>query len=179
MDDADKARLFASHQYRQRGILGVKTFYKEKEGENFYIQDGPTGKKITVYPSSKTHFEGYDEKVTIDKSGETDNLMSKASSYLAAVGSGYAVYKRYSQIVYDGDDLNVFGYISYNKYTDSWELTKPLAFIKKGCEEAYTNTLGSEKMWEGVKFVGNVAIFGIASFLALKLLKATFYCISQ
>ena len=61
MDDADKARFFASHKYRRRFTFHNKTFYKDNEGENFYIQDTLTENKIAVYPSNKTHLEGYEE----------------------------------------------------------------------------------------------------------------------
>ena len=52
------------------------------------------------------------------------------------------IYSRYSQIVYEGDSLNIFGVLTYNGPSDQWEMTDPLAIIKEGIPlNDYTNEL--------------------------------------
>jgi hypothetical protein len=48
------------------------------------------------------------------------------------MGGSLLFYNRYSRIIYEGDELNLFGIAKYNKIQDSWEITKPIALIKGG-----------------------------------------------
>ena len=51
------------------------------------------------------------------------------------MGSSMIFYNRYSRILYEGDNLNLFGVATYNTYADAWEISKPLAFMKDGVDK--------------------------------------------
>lgn len=67
--------------------------------------------------------------------------------------STFMYYNKYSQIVYEGSKINLFGVTSYNPLSDSWELTKPLAFIKDGYIGEYIKQLKWDQISSGVGFV--------------------------
>ena len=47
------------------------------------------------------------------------------------MGAGsYLLSTKYSEIVYEGDTLRLFGMLSFNPFCDRWEFENPLAFIK-------------------------------------------------
>ena len=45
------------------------------------------------------------------------------------IGS-YVQYTKYSEVVYEGDKLSVFGTFVFNPFANRWEIDNPLAFIK-------------------------------------------------
>ena len=49
--------------------------------------------------------------------------------------SSFAFYYRYSEILYEGDSVKLFGVATYNTYNDEWEISKPLALLKSGIEK--------------------------------------------
>jgi hypothetical protein len=48
------------------------------------------------------------------------------------MGSSLLFYNRYSRILYEGDEINLFGIAKYNQFQDAWEITKPIALMKGG-----------------------------------------------
>ena len=46
--------------------------------------------------------------------------------------SSFVFYNRYSEILYEGDSVDLFGVATYNRYSDAWEISKPLALLKSG-----------------------------------------------
>ena len=59
-----------------------------------------------------------------------NDIMSKALNTINAFfGSTLLIYTKYSQIVYEGDSLKLFGLVSYNSSADRWEMPDPIAFI--------------------------------------------------
>lgn len=55
------------------------------------------------------------------------------------MGSSLIFYNRYSRIVYEGDQLNLFGIARYNQFQDAWEITKPIALMKGGVSKIVTH----------------------------------------
>ena len=71
--------------------------------------------------------EGYD-KVVKEENGAKKYSLSILNALLGP--NYYAFYSKHSEIVYEGDQLTVFGVFSYNLFTKQWELDKPIAFLK-------------------------------------------------
>ena len=127
------------------GIFWETKFAEDCEGSNYYIIDSEskdTEMVFPVYTSPKTKMMGYNKKVTSNAAGSDSkilNVMARiVNSFLI---SGYYFYNRYSEIVYEGDNVNVFGVMTYNSHTDSWDMTKPLAFIKPSYLGDYLSSL--------------------------------------
>lgn len=75
------------------------------------------------------------KKIKTVKSSGTDsttlNFMTRVANTLF-MGSSLLFYNKYSRILYEGDKFDVFGIATYNPYSDYWEVSKPLAFMKEG-----------------------------------------------
>ena len=66
--------------------------------------------------------------------------------------SYYALYHKYSEIVYEGNELSIFGVLTFNNFTETWEFEKSLAFLntaKSDLIEMYQQ----EKIWNIVDSV--------------------------
>lgn len=72
---------------------------------------------------------------------ESLNFLARLANSVLIGGTSYMFYNRYSQIVYEGDSLNVFGLFTYNLYSDEWELSKPIGFIKDGSVKEFMTSL--------------------------------------
>lgn len=96
---------------------------------------------------------GYSEKLTVKVSDSSTMSFFNRLANTFLFGSSFMYYNRYSKIVYEGDRLNVFGVLSYNRLLDSWEMTKPLAFIKSGYLGQYITSLTWEQVYSGFGFV--------------------------
>ena len=111
-------------------LFSENKFDEDFEGQNFYLLEKQSKKATLVFPGSKMEFNGYAEEKTISSSDKSAvNFMTRlTNSFL--MGTSYLFYNRYSRIVYEGDELNVFGVATYNSNTNAWEISKPLSFIK-------------------------------------------------
>ena len=79
--------------------------------------------------------EGYVEKKTINSGDRLyhDFLSRIMNTFL--MGGSTVLYNKYSKIVFEGDNLNVFGVLSYNNISNVWEIINPLSFINGTKEE--------------------------------------------
>lgn len=135
----DKKRhlLFARHAYKMPGIFGETQFNEDIEAQNFYVLEDSSRNlgaskldKVLVHPHQKTSFFGYEAKKTMSAEEKLGSAVLNRMINTFLMGSTSYLYNRYSQCVYEGDTLNVFGLASYNGLTDRWELTKPIAFLQ-------------------------------------------------
>jgi hypothetical protein len=94
-------------------------------------------------------FYEFNEIKTAHSSGRDNAAMNFMTRLANSFFMGSLVfYNKYSEILYEGDIVKVFGIIQYNKYTDSWELSRPLALFKSGVGE-YINDLWWENLSSG------------------------------
>lgn len=58
------------------------------------------------------------------------------------------MYKKYSQVVLEGENLSVFGIFHHNSVADRWEITNPIAFVKpaEGSLQPVVDHLQSEQV---------------------------------
>jgi hypothetical protein len=65
-------------------------------------------------------------------------LLSGIFNSLYYFGS-LSLFTRYSRIVYDGEEVKIFGIAKYNKFYNIWEITKPIAIMKEGFEKVISH----------------------------------------
>lgn len=67
-------------------------------------------------------------------------------------------YYKYSQILYEGDQVSLFGLTTYNSTNDSWEISKPLFLSKEGIGK-YLADLDKETLsnWSGLIIRGTIS----------------------
>jgi hypothetical protein len=94
-----------------------------------------------------------------DFGNETANRFMRPLAFIGAVAS----YTKYSEIVYEGDNLSVFGTFKYNTLADRWEIETPLAFIR-GSKDDYLNHLFWEKLWTISGILGRGLLLGGCAF---------------
>jgi hypothetical protein len=109
-----------------------------------------------VHPISKLKFYEFDEKKTVHSSGsqsQTLNFMTRLMNTFFM--SSFVFYNRYSEILYEGDSVKLFGVVTYNTYSDAWEISKPLALLKSGVGE-FLNDLWWDRIscYSGIFFRG-------------------------
>ena len=109
-----------------------------------------------MHPISKLKFYEFDEKKTVHSSGsqsQTLNFMTRLMNTFFM--SSFVFYNRYSEILYEGDSVKLFGVVTYNTYSDAWEISKPLALLKSGVGE-FINDLWWDRLscYSGIFFRG-------------------------
>jgi hypothetical protein len=78
-------------------------------------------------------FYEFDEIKTVHSSGKDNAALNFITRVANSFFMGSLVfYNKYSDILYEGDKIQVFGVATYNTFSDSWELSEPLALIKSG-----------------------------------------------
>ena len=146
-----KGGLFQRNEYKKPHLFHESIFDTDVEGQNFYLLDNahPSKKALSVHASSKTRFNGFSSKRTMSTSDkhESLNFLARLANSVLIGGTSYMFYNRYSQIVYEGDSLNVFGLFTYNLYSDEWELSKPIGFIKDGSVKEFMTSLTWEQFY--------------------------------
>lgn len=160
--------LFARNFYRVPKLFGETQFDEDTEGQIFYLVDQKKGTpSLPVHPSSKTKLTGYSQQHTVQatNSQATGLLNRLANSFLFT--SSFMYYNKYSQIVYEGSKVNLFGVAGYNPLSDSWEITNPLAFIKDGYVGEYIKQLKWDQVSSGLGFVIRGVILGLSLSIAL------------
>ena len=108
-----------------------------------------------MHSSSNSKIEGYNEKLTystINHDTKGLSLLARLANSFILSGATYLYYNKYSSIVYEGDNLNVFGAMTYNSNSDSWELSNPLAYIKEGFLSDYKFDLLLNQLTTGMGF---------------------------
>ena len=58
-------------------------------------------------------------------------MLSRVVNFFNWFGS-LSFLTRYSSVVYEGDELSLFGIAKYNKFHGIWEITKPISIMKEG-----------------------------------------------
>lgn len=69
------------------------------------------------------------------------NGLARVTNFLFLTAGQQVLYRRYSQIIYEGDKLEVFGLFNYCQASDQWMLTKPLCFAKGESIKDYISSL--------------------------------------
>lgn len=96
---------------------------REIQSEVFYLTGG--SKTIRVCPSNKVDLAGLKSKSSTDDWSPWGKLFMYFT-YL---------YTTTTEMVYEGDELSVFGMLSYNVKSDEFTLDDPLGFIQEGQRE--------------------------------------------
>jgi hypothetical protein len=74
---------------------------------------------------------GYSKVQSTDPNEQTpDTLANKILSTVLLGGASYVLFNKHSEIVFEGDTLNVFGLFSFNPLAERWEIEYPIAFMK-------------------------------------------------
>lgn len=71
----------------------------------------------------------------------------------------YLWYTKYSEIVYEGDIVKIFGTFIYNPFANRWEIDNPIAIIN-GSVKDYIEHLTYEKIWNVLSIFKRVALIG-------------------
>lgn len=72
----------------------------------------------------------------------------------------YLFYTKYSEVIYQGDVVKVFGTFIYNPYANRWEIDNPIAFIN-GSVKDYIDHLRSEKIWNILSIFTRTSVIGV------------------
>jgi hypothetical protein len=56
--------------------------------------------------------------------------LSQISTFFYWFGS-LSIFTRSSSILYEADEVSIFGIAKYNKFIDAWEISKPIAIMKE------------------------------------------------
>ncbi len=134
--------LYSSNEYKLPRLFSESTFDQDIEAENFFLIENTASLKnhdglVLVQPNKKTKLLGFPEKKKVirndDYLGEFLNRL--LNSFIFTESMLY--YHKYSQIVYEGESLNLFGIAKLNTFTNCWEITKPIAFLKEGMKDMF------------------------------------------
>lgn len=74
------------------------------------------------------------------------------------------LYNRYSQIVYEGDSVNIFGVMTYNTLTDSWEITKSICYMKEFCLGDYLSSVTWDQVWTSLGLTVRGVVLGFCAY---------------
>jgi hypothetical protein len=137
-----------------------------------------------VHVNGKVAIGGVPEALTMSTIGSSQvmGFFGRLMNTLAIGGSSYLYYNRYSEIIYEGQTLNLFGIASYNGINDSWEISKLLALFKtSGLESDYLHGLIRDLLRTGFGLTFRSCLLGLffsgfiwASRRLFRRLKATF-----
>eukprot|EP00347_Sterkiella_histriomuscorum_P023472 403334513 len=160
----NKPVLLSRNEYIKQGLFRDHKFDQDIEGQNFYLLENHSTNTLSneelgyiqIQPSSKVHMQGFN---VIQKKSE-ESLSSSGwnrfiNSFLS-MGS-YLMYTKFSEIVYEGDKVKVFGTFIFNPFANRWEIENPIAFIN-GSVDGYVDHLQSEKIWNGFSIFGRAIV---------------------
>ncbi len=143
-DKKKRQLLFSRNFYKKASWFAENIFDSDIEAQNFYLVEDSSKDNvglIQIQPSSDIQMLNYEQKRIPKKNDSTVmDIISKTLNTLFFSGS-YFLYRKYSQIVYEGDNLKVFGTFQFNPYANRWEIDNPIAFIQGGKSELIS-TLG-------------------------------------
>ncbi|CDW77491.1 UNKNOWN [Stylonychia lemnae] len=157
-----KKVLYSSNNYIKKGLFLDKYFDKDIEAQNFYLMEKSKGdgkiRYIQVYPSSKT--AAYNLTIAEKESDSSfkNGIWNRLINTFLYAGS-YVYYTKHSQVVYEGENLSVFGTFQLNTYTNKWEIDNPIAFFD-GTKDFIMSQLSSDKLWNALSIGFRGAIVG-------------------
>ena len=104
----------------------------------------------TIFVDSNIKSTFYDfPKVKSTNSSSSNSseilLLSGISNFMFKIGT-LTFYTRYSSIVYEGDEVSIFGVAKFNMSQSIWEITKPIAIMKEGCGK-FISHLNREQLY--------------------------------
>jgi hypothetical protein len=88
-----------------------------------------------VHPNTKIKFYDFEDKKTVHSSGTANvafNLMTRIANSFSLMGGSFIFYNKYSEILYEGEHIKIYGVAEYNRFSDTWEFAKPIALMKAG-----------------------------------------------
>ena len=100
-----------------------------------------------MYPNSKLKFYDFDRKKTENSSGTNYAALNFFTRVVNTfwMTSSYIYYNKYSDILFEGDHVKIFGVVEYNRFSETWEFSKPLALLKQDVAD-YINDLWWSKL---------------------------------
>lgn len=126
------------------------------------IESQKINNKMMVQPSSDTKTVGFQKELK-DQDAPSDWAYKFFNT--VSLVSYYALYHKYSEIIYEGNEVVVFGILSWNQFSESWEISKPLAFLNSAKQDLI-DIYQSEKIYSAVS-IGFTGLLLTASVVGL------------